>query len=281
MLSCLLVSFLLFQPPNGKPGVTVGGKYTQSEITKAQEILAANAPKELKLNLGEFEVVEPDKNTKSPLQFQYLSNKTYFLWRVKPGQSFGLAGVRRGDKERQMYFFDAKPYEWAIIEARAEGNEVIVVNRNGANRDVDPPEEIDRVNVIVGNPKPPTPPGPNPPDPVVPVNDALAVAAKSDIKAGKGTADDVAAFSSLFTVIAGQLSNGQQFDTIGDFYAKLKSAGQTMVGDPAKVLPTMREAVAQELDKKLSTKPGDKFEPNRAAIVAALYDIGKRLQGVK
>ena len=280
MLIYLLVSLLVFQPPAGKTGVTVGDKYTQSEIARAKEILSANAPKELKLNLGEFEVVEPDKNTKNPLQFQYLSNKTYFLWRIKPGQSFGLAGIRRGDKERQMYFFDAKPYEWAVIEAKAEGNEAIVVNRNGTNRDVDPPEEIDRVNVIVGNPKPPTPPGPNPPDPL-PVNDALVLAAKADIKAGKGTADDVAAFSSLFTVIAGQLSNGQQFDTIGDFYAKLKAAGQTMVGDPAKALPTMREAVAQELDKRISTKPSDKFEPNRALIIAALSDIGKRLQGVK
>lgn len=150
--------------PAKQQAVQVGGHVTPADVQKAKAVLLAAEPKELKLKVGEFEIVEPSKDAK-PLQFQYLTSKSYWLWRVKPNQPFGLVGVRRGDSERKQHFFEAKPYEWAIIEAKAQGSEIVVVNRNGANKEQDPPEEVDRILVVVGQPVPPPEPTPTPPQP--------------------------------------------------------------------------------------------------------------------
>lgn len=159
-----------FDPPP-KQGVVLGGNYSSVDVAKAKEILAATEPKELKLKDDEFEVIEPTKNAKDPLQFQSLTNKVHHLIRVKANVPFALYGKRRGDAAPKVYEFEAKPYEWGIIHAiaKANGNEILVANRNGKNRDTDPPEEVDRVNVIVGTVKPDDPPGPNPPGPNPPM----------------------------------------------------------------------------------------------------------------
>lgn len=162
------IFFLFLFPCLAHGQVLVGQKPSIIEIDVAKKTIKAGEPKELKLKLGEFEIVEPSKEAKQPLQFQYLSNSSYWLWRVKPNQPFGMVGIRRGDKERKQHFFEAKPYEWAIVEAKAEGSEIVVVNRNGSNKEQDPPEEIDRISVVVGDPSPPAPvpPSPKPPAPV-------------------------------------------------------------------------------------------------------------------
>lgn len=162
------IEVVSFDPPQ-KPGVVVGGNYSPADVAKAKEVLAATEPKELKLKLGEFEVIEPSKTAKEPLQFQYLTNKCYFLFRVKPGMAFGFAGVRRGDTEERQHEFEPKPYEWAIVKARAQGSETLVVNRNGKDATKDPPEEIDRISVVVGEKKPDDPKPPNPDDPKPPM----------------------------------------------------------------------------------------------------------------
>lgn len=170
MNSFLLALMLLFpvaQPPTKPQAIHVGGNYSSVDIAKAQAIIAATQPKELKLKVGEFEIIEPSKDAK-PLQFQYLTNNCYRLYQVQPGETLVMVGVRRGDTERQLHRFEAKPYRWAVIEAVLQGSEVVVVNRNGANTDKDPPEEVERVLVLVGEPKPeppkpdPQPPGPQP-----------------------------------------------------------------------------------------------------------------------
>ena len=173
-MNLLIGLVLLFAPvppvrvydatPAKQQAVQVGGHVTPADVQKAKAVLLAAEPKELKLKVGEFEIVEPSKDAK-PLQFQYLTNKSYWLWRVKPNQPFGLVGVRRGDSERKQHFFEAKPYEWAIIEAKAQGSEIVVVNRNGTNKEQDPPEEVDRILVVVGQPVPPPEPTPTPPQP--------------------------------------------------------------------------------------------------------------------
>ena len=173
-MNLLIGLVLLFAPvppvrvydatPAKQQAVQVGGHVTPADVQKAKAVLAAAEPKELKLKVGEFEIIEPSKDAK-PLQFQYLTNKSYWLWRVKPNQPFGLVGVRRGDSERKQHFFEAKPYEWAIIEAKAQGSEIVVVNRNGTNKEQDPPEEVDRILVVVGQPVPPPEPTPTPPQP--------------------------------------------------------------------------------------------------------------------
>lgn len=165
MISYFLFLILLLVPPDDAQ-IIVGGNYSQADVAKAKAILAASEPKELRLKLGEFEVVEPVKDA-SPLQYQFLSSNSHYLWQIKPGQTFGIAGIRRGDSERRQHVFEAKPYHWAIVEAKKQGSEIIVINRNGKDQAKDPPEEIDRINVVVGDPAP-APPGPNPPGPTPP-----------------------------------------------------------------------------------------------------------------
>lgn len=163
------VEVLSFDPPV-KQGVVVGGNYSPADVAKAKEVLAATEAKELKLKDDEFELIEPTKNAKDPLQFQSLTNKVHQLIRVKPNVPFAIYGKRRGEPVAKVHEFDAKPYEWGIIHAiaKANGSEILVANRNGKNRDTDPPEEVDRVKVVVGAVKPDDPPGPNP-DPPGPV----------------------------------------------------------------------------------------------------------------
>lgn len=169
-LEALITTLLLLLLPSLGWGqaVVVGPQPPQPQIAEAKRTIEAAQPKELKLKIGEFEVLEPSKEAKQPLQFQYLTNKCYWLWRVKAGQPFGIVSIRRGDSERRQHFFEAKSYEWAIIEAKAPGSEIVVINRNGANKEQNPPEEIDRVQVIAGDvtptpdPKPDDPPTPAP-----------------------------------------------------------------------------------------------------------------------
>lgn len=164
------VEVLSFDPPV-KQGVVVGGNYSPADVAKAKEVLAATEAKELKLKDDEFELIEPTKNAKDPLQFQSLTNKVHQLIRVKPNVPFAIWGKRRGEPIAKVHEFEAKPYEWGIIHAiaKANGSEILVANRNGRNRDTDPPEEVDRVKVVVGAVKPDDPPGPNPDDPKPPM----------------------------------------------------------------------------------------------------------------
>lgn len=164
------VEVLSFDPPV-KQGVVVGGNYSPADVAKAKEVLAATEAKELKLKDDEFELIEPTKNAKDPLQFQSLTNKVHQLIRVKPNVPFAIWGKRRGEPIAKVHEFEAKPYEWGIIHAiaKANGSEILVANRNGKNRDTDPPEEVDRVKVVVGAVKPDDPPGPNPDDPKPPM----------------------------------------------------------------------------------------------------------------
>lgn len=164
------VEVVAFDPPV-KQGVVVGGNYSPADVAKAREVLAATEAKELKLKDDEFELIEPTKNAKDPLQFQSLTNKVHQLIRVKPNVPFAIYGKRRGEPVAKVHEFEAKPYEWGIIHAiaKANGSEILVANRNGKNRDTDPPEEVDRVKVIVGAVKPDDPPGPNPDDPKPPM----------------------------------------------------------------------------------------------------------------
>ena len=154
-----------------QPGVVVGRQYTQDEISRARQLLAGIEPKKLQLKIGEHEIIEPSKDSK-PLQFQYLTSNCFHLYEIKPGETLVIVGTRRGEMERRMYRYEARPYRWGLVEAKAKGEEVVVINRNGAAPDKDPPEEVDRILIVAGGELPPgpgpVPPGPTPPGPTPP-----------------------------------------------------------------------------------------------------------------
>lgn len=175
-MNLLIGLVLLFAPvppvrvydatPAKQQAVQVGGHVTPADVQKAKAVLLAAEPKELKLKVGEFEIVEPSKDAK-PLQFQYLTNDSYHLYQVMPGETLAFIGIRRGSDARVLHRFEPKPYRWAIIEAKKQGSEIVVINRNGNDIAKDAPEEVDRIKVVVGDPLPPKP-EPKPDDPPKP-----------------------------------------------------------------------------------------------------------------
>ena len=245
------VETVAFDPPQ-KPGVVVGGNYSPADVAKAREVLAASEAKELKLKLGEFEVIEPSKTAKEPLQFQYLTNKCYFLFRVKPGMAYGFAGIRRGDTEERQHEFEPKPYEWAIVKARAQGAETLVVNRNGKDAAKDPPEEIDRISIVVGEKKPDDPNPPRPDDPPVddPLTKALRAAAQSDAMAGKADKKYILPLAGIFEAAGNDSLQG--LATMADLDARLNAARVAAgIPDPAVMFPQLRAAIRDEIYKQL------------------------------
>jgi hypothetical protein len=159
----LILGLLLLLPMSAYGQVIVGEAPPASKVADAEKTIRDAQPKKVILKVGEFEVVEPGKNAK-PLQYVSLNSDSYFLWEIAPGEAFAFGGIRRGDAAEKKYSFPAQPYRWAIIKAVKQGSDVLVINRNGANTDKDPPEEVERLQIAVGEPKP-DPPKPDPPGP--------------------------------------------------------------------------------------------------------------------
>lgn len=130
--------------------------------------------------------------------------------------------------------------------------------------------------VAGGTPKPVDPVDPDP----TPSTDALVLAAQADIKAGKGTAEDVDNYASLFSMYASQVKNGDTLNTIGDLFKEMDTSIDRLLGkDIDKCFPTLRRAVGAELRAKLPTNPATKID--RFAVASELLIISKRLVGVK
>jgi len=254
-LLALMLLFPVAQPPTNPQAIHVGGNYSSVDIAKAQAIIAATQPKELKLKVGEFEIIEPSKDAK-PLQFQYLTNNCYRLYQVQPGETLVMVGVRRGDTERRLHRFEAKPYRWAVIEAVLQGSEVVVVNRNGAIADKDPPEEVERVLVLVGEPKPEPPPKPVDP----PVEDALLKAfreaAQKDAAAGKADKRWILPLAGVYKSTS--LDSLESLKTISDLDSRLNAMRVAAdIPEPATQFFNLRMAIRIELLSRLGVSDVD------------------------
>lgn len=137
----------------------------------------------------------------------------------------------------------------------------------------------------VGNapPKPVDPVDPAPVDPVPDPSDTLVSAARSDIKAGKGTANDAQAYSMIYLLYSTQVKNDKNLKNVGDLYKEMNIKIDTLLGDDIeKAFPTLRKAVGAELRGKIPTNAGQVLDDaTRATISNALASIYTRLQGVK
>lgn len=100
---------------------------------------------------------------------------------------------------------------------------------------------------IVGTPRPPPPP----PDTLSDFEKALKKALEADIAAGKGTKAQAALLAGVYRSAANSLPNGA---TAGELYATIQKAIATAgIPPPATALPTMRQLIAAELNKRLPT----------------------------
>jgi hypothetical protein len=132
----------------------------------------------------------------------------------------------------------------------------------------------------IGNP-PPKPPDPIDPPPVDPVDpsDTLVAAALSDIKAGKGTANDVQAYAMIYLLYSTQVKNDKNLKTVGDLYKEMNLKIDTLLGDDIeKTMTSLRKAVGVELRGKIPTNAGQALDDaTRTTISNALGSIYKRL----
>ena len=100
---------------------------------------------------------------------------------------------------------------------------------------------------IVGTPRPPPPP----PDTLSDFEKALKKALEADITAGKGTKAQATMLAGVYRSAANSLPS---VTTVGELYATLQKAIATAgVPPPATALPTMRQLIAAELNKRLPT----------------------------
>lgn len=169
MIRYLVLSFLLLPVSINAQTVSVGGNFPPADIARAKAFIAASEPKQLKLNAMEFEVIVPSKDAK-PLQFFQTTNSCIEVIEIMPGETFAFPGIRRGDSTFKVYRFKPEQYRWAVVFAKATGVGEVIINRNGADPSKDAPEEVERVIVTAGDPKPGPGPGPKPPDPPTPVD---------------------------------------------------------------------------------------------------------------
>lgn len=100
---------------------------------------------------------------------------------------------------------------------------------------------------IVGTPRPPPPP----PDTLSDFEKALKKAMEADVAAGKGTKAQATLLAGVYRSAANSLPS---VTTVGELYATLQKAIATAgLPPPAAALPTMRQLIAAELNKRLPT----------------------------
>lgn len=100
---------------------------------------------------------------------------------------------------------------------------------------------------VVGAPRPPPPP----PDTLSDFEKALKKALEADVTAGKGTKAQATLLAGVYRSAANSLPS---VTTVGELYATLQKAIATAgLPPPTTALPTMRQLIAAELNKRLPT----------------------------
>lgn len=255
-------------------GISVGGSYTTVEIEKAKEVLAASQPKTLKLEVGEFEVIEPAANVTSPLLWIVQDDSICQRIDIKPNQPFGVWMKRRGEQSARYHSFEAKPVGWILLIGVKQGQSITHIVKNGAT-EKEAPSVIDKLDVTVGTPIPPKPPEPDLSD----FEKQLKAAGNADIAAGKGTKAHAEMLAGIYR---GAAESPPQAGTIGSLYDTLREAVKAAgIPTPDKSLPTLRKLIEAELNKRLPTDREKVITlEDRNRITAAFNFIANALEAV-
>lgn len=227
--------------------LTVGNHYTTSELEAARKTLKDAEPKLLKMKVGEFEVVEPDKSVTTPLLWVCTDEAILERITVPANQAISLFMTRRGEASRKLHQFASKPYQWVILVAIKEGTTYVQIVRNGASADL-PPSIIDRIDATVGETRPQPPPDP-------PMEDELL---KKFRKAAQLDATQNLSDRKYLLPLAGIYESAsedtlEQFKTFGELDSNINRAVQAAgIPPPDKVFPALRKAIMQEIYERLN-----------------------------
>jgi len=161
VINLLLVFWLSFSPPS----IVIGAEKPSIEkVLEAKKVLeeASRNHELLELNIGEFEIVDPDKSIAALPLLWFESNPDVFqVVQVNKGEVFSIWGKKRGQNDVKLHKFSAKTHSWAIVVGVKNGVSHLVVVTNGKS-DTEAPWVIARLEVQVGKspPLPPPPPAP-------------------------------------------------------------------------------------------------------------------------
>lgn len=256
--------------------IVLGPVPAQEELDAARNVITAASPKLLTLAVDEYQVVIPAKTLTGPLLYVASDWKVLNLIPVAANQPFTAHIKLKGDKAATLHRWTAKPYSWAIVGGKSPGGSTTSLVGNGKTL-ADAPVLIDQLEVTVtgSGPAPPPPPV----DPVPDPNDTLVKAFRADIAAGKGSQELVNKWIALTRTSANAVKGGQQFATTEDWYNALAAAGRATLGDPLQVLPSLRRAVADELNAAIPRLATTPFEPVRQTVVDKLNSLASRVEG--
>lgn len=282
-LLAILLAIFIALPAQAQAEVILGGNVTPEQIEAAKNTLAAASAKKIELAVDEYQIVIPDKSVTGPILWLPFNAAALDVDYVPANTPYAAKVKLKGEAVATHHRFAAKPYPWALIGGKAPGAATFMLIINGKTA-TDAPTLLDQLELtIVGNkPKPPDPGPVDPVDPPAPSTDPIVIAAQADIKAGKGTANDVKAYANIYTSYASKITNTTTIVTVNDLYKAMNSEIDNLLGsDIDKTLPSLRRAMAKELDGKIPTNPALKIKDYRDTIAAEFADVAKRLQAVK
>ena len=278
MLMLLMPCLLHAQIPGA---VQVGQNFTKEELDKAKKIVDSAKATDFNWKLGQFQVFQKGERAKGKLYWDVSDPDILKVDEIAPNTLFWYKGIRADTTDLKRWEFPPQVESYWVFEGIKEG--VTKISIFGVSPDGKEVILVAKMSVTIG--KPPKPVDPvDPIDPVdpTPTNDQIVLAARSDIKAGKGTANDVEAYASLYSLYAAQVKNGSSLVTVGDLYKEMNLAIDKLLGeDIEKTLPTLRKAVGAELRSKIPTNAALKIADNKTVISDEFLSISKRLQGVR
>lgn len=233
-------------------GISVGGSYTTVELDKAKRIIAESQPKLLKLEVGEFEVIEPAASVTSPLLWIVQDDSICQRIDIKPNQPFGVWMKRRGEATPRYHSFDAKPVGWILLIGVKQGQSITHIVKNGAT-DKEAPSVIDKLDVTVGEVVPPKPIDPPVDDPLV---KTFRNAASKDATLGKADKKWLLPLAGIYEAASEDDLEG--LSKISDLDSRLLAARKNVgIPEPDAQFPNLRDAIKQEIYRALNVSDAD------------------------
>lgn len=271
---CWILSLPMLAPAQ----IIIGDAVQQSEVEQARATLTKATPKTLTLQVGEFEVIEPAKAVTGPLLWILANETSLQRIEVAANQPLGLWLKRRGDATPRLHQFPAKPFPWVILVGVKTGRSTIHVIRNGATA-VAAPAVVDKFDVTIGNPVPPTPPQPVEDD----LTQALRAALKVDQQVNQADRKWLMALAGIYDA-AGRDSL-ESIKTAGELDQLLNAARLAAgIPEPDQALAHVRQRIRQELLNRLNIPENGQAQPltteSRKLAKTVLINIAHALEAL-
>lgn len=267
----LFAFFLISLPVVGQEKLTLSERPSNQSLETAKQLIKSAETAATKLAIAGYALIEiklPGKLTHYTvpgsddclISLFIPKNTVYQGWFYVDGE-LKWVKIEAADIDR-LLISGTKKGTATLIWMTVKGDEAVVV-------------AAFQFEVAGGKPKPPGPVNPDLTD----FEKKLKAAGDTDIKAGKGTREHALLLASVYRSAANALP---ATSTVGELYKQLQTAF-TAAGVPpvAQSLPTMRKAIAEELDKRLPTeadKPLTLEDRNR--ISAAFTAMADSLEAV-